>query len=123
MPTQNPALRLVRRYIEYVPVDQVLMLPRGLRGIYVLYQREPARRRGARDCYSVVYVGMARQGGIRPRLRSHRKTKKAKWAHFSVFEVWPNISDGEVAELEGLFRHVYRHDAVASSLNKRRSQG
>ena len=120
MPTLNPALRLVRQYVEYVPIDQVLKVPRDLRGIYVLYRHEPARRRQGKHHYNVVYVGMARQGGIRWRLRSHRKTKKAKWTHFSIFEVWPNISDGEVAELEGLFRHVFRHDAVASSLNKQR---
>ena len=120
MPTVHTPLRLIQRYIEYVPQADVLCVPRNLRGIYVLYRREKARGNQKRDHYNVVYVGMARQGGIRPRLRSHSKRKKAKWTHFSIFEVWPNISDGEIAELEGLFRHLFRYDAIASGLNKQR---
>jgi hypothetical protein len=64
---------------------------------------------------------MAQTGGIRARLRSHRRTKRDLWTHCSVFEVWDNIRDEEVAELEGLFRHLYRHDSAASALNKQRS--
>jgi hypothetical protein len=86
----------------------------------VLYQYVPARR-GARHHYEVVYVGMATRGGIRGRLRSHRRTKRELWSHCSLFEVWDNIRDEEIAELEGLFRHLYRHDSAASALNKQRS--
>jgi hypothetical protein len=75
--------------------------------------------------YDVVYVGMAkagRYGGMRGRLSSHSKSlKKARhWTHFSVFEVWDNIREEEVAELEGLFRHIYRHDGQANALNIQR---
>jgi hypothetical protein len=42
------------------------------------------------------------------------------WTHFSVFEVWPNVRDDEVGELEGLFRHLYKLDAAANKLNKQR---
>lgn len=120
MPMPHTPLRLIQRFVEYVPSADVLRVPRNLRGIYVLYQREKPRDRHKRDHYNVVYVGMARQGGIRRRLRRHRKKKIAKWTHFSIFEVWPNISDGEISELEGLFRHLFRYDAIASSLNKQR---
>src|SRR5689334_9011487 len=109
------ALRLIRRRLEYVPLDDIQRLPPGLRGIYVLYRHVPARR-GTRQRYDVVYVGMAQTGGIRGRLRSHRRTKRDLWTHCSVFEVWDNIRDEEVAELEGLFRHLYRHDSAASAL-------
>ena len=64
---------------------------------------------------------MAKSGSIRARLRSHGRTKRDLWSHCSVFEVWDNIRDEEVAELEGLFRHLYRHDSAASALNKQRS--
>jgi len=37
-----------------------------------------------------------------------------------VFEVWDNIRDEEVAELEGLFRHIYRRDSAANRLNIQR---
>ena len=45
--------------------------------------------------YDVVYVGMAAKGGIRPRLRSHKRKKEGLWTHCSVFEVWDNISVAE----------------------------
>jgi len=93
-----------------------------LRGIYVLYAE---RRDRGHVNYDVQYVGMAaagRRGGLRGRLMSHaRSTRKGKlWTHFSVFEVWDNIRDEEVAKLEGLFRHIYRKDSAASRLNIQR---
>lgn len=99
---------------------EIHCLPPGLRGIYVLYRHVPARS-GRRSRHEVVYVGMATTGGIRGRLRSHRRSKRDLWTHCAVFEVWDNIRDEAVAELEGLFRHVYRHDSAASALNKQRT--
>jgi len=109
-------LRLLKRRQEFVPVEDVNALPRGMRGIYVLYNYRPRVRR-----FDVVYVGMAAEGGIRPRLRSHRAKKKDLWTHCSVFEVWDNVTPGEVKELEGIFRHIYRRDSRASRLNVQRS--
>ena len=115
---QSP-LRLVRRYAEHLPQCDIELLPRGLRGLYVLYRRR--RGRGVRPTtFNVVYVGMAwsgNKGGIRGRLRSHVKRKGELWTHVSVFEVWDNIRNDEIAELEGLFRHIYRLDAHANALN------
>src|SRR5262245_12780122 len=68
----------------------------------------------------VVYVGMARRS-IRGRLLCHVKTKGDLWTHFSVFEVWDNIRDEEIVELEGLFRHLYRKDSRANELNVQRN--
>jgi hypothetical protein len=113
-------LRLIRRSAEFVLKDNVAQLPRKLRGVYVLYRHH---RKAGKDKYDVVYVGMAaagRRGGIRGRLLSHFRKKRDLWTHFSAFEVWPNISDDEVAELEGLFRHIYRKDAKANRLNVQR---
>ena len=115
-------LRLIKRSAEYIPKDEARRLPRELRGIYVLYKQH--RNRG-RDKYDVLYVGMAaagRRGGLRSRLISHARSKrKGKlWSHFSAFEVWDNIRDAEVAELEGLFRHIYRKDSAANALNLQR---
>ncbi len=116
------SLRWIMRSAEFIPKEKLSDLPRGLRGVYVLYRR---RRKAMKEKYDVVYVGMAaagRRGGMRGRLRSHsRSVKKADlWTHFSVFEVWPNISDDEVTELEGLFRHIYRKDTKANRLNVQR---
>ncbi|MHB0961790.1 MAG: GIY-YIG nuclease family protein [Gemmatimonadaceae bacterium] len=108
------SLRLIKRCAEYLEGDQVLKLPRGLRGIYVLYKR---RLHKGGYSFDVVYVGMASKGGIRSRLKSHRRKKAGLWTHFSIFEVWENIRDDEVRELEGLFRHLYRDDSKASPLN------
>ena len=113
-------LRLIQRCAEYVAKDEVKSLPRRLRGLYVLYRR---RHRRGMEKYDVVYVGMARagrRGGIRGRLSSHFKRKGDLWTHFSAFVVWDNIRDDEVAELEGLFRHIYRKDSRANRLNIQR---
>ena len=112
-------LRLIRRCAEYLPQEQSPQVPGGLRGVYVLY-RQTRKRRSKKDQYDVVYVGLGRtgqRGGIRSRLRSHRRTKKGLWTHFSIFEVWGNIRDEEIRELEGLFRHIYKRDSQASPLN------
>ena len=109
-------LRLLKRREEFIPVANVDALPRGMRGIYVLYLYRPRIER-----YDVVYVGMAAKGGIRPRLRSHRRKKEGLWTHCSVFEVWENISVAEVAELEGILRHLYRRDSHASRLSVQRT--
>ena len=63
----------------------------------------------------VVYIGMSRTG-IRGRLRDHVVRKSGLWTHFSVYAVWPNITDEEIRELEGLFRAIYRKDTRANSI-------
>lgn len=112
------ALRLLKRRQEFLNVDDVDTLPRGMRGVYVLYDHRPKL-----NLYDVVYVGMAADGSIRSRLRSHRRKEKGLWTHCSVFEVWENITPAEVKELEGIFRHVYRKDSRAGRLNMQRSFG
>ncbi len=115
-------LRLIKRRLEFKSKDQVAQLPPKLRGIYVLYKQRSA---GVHPKYDVLYVGMAtagRRGGLRGRLTSHVKSKRKskEWSHFSAFEVWENIRQEEIAELEGLFRHIYRKDPAANRLNIQR---
>ena len=62
-----------------------------------------SRQYSGRRRFDVVYVGMASRGGIRARLKNHRRKKAGLWTHFSVFEVWENIRDEEVRELGGAF--------------------
>jgi hypothetical protein len=109
------ALRLVKRWHEYLSQEDISRLPLGLRGVYVLYKHRAGH-------YNVVYVGMSATGatGIKRRLRAHRKMKRKLWSHFSVFEVWDNIRDEEIKELEGLFRQIYRYDSRANALNVQR---
>ena len=113
-------LRLIKNATEFCTRKQISEVPRYTRGIYVLY-----KYRRHYDAYNVVYVGMAggEKAGIQGRLRLHVKIKGDTWSHFSVFEVWENIREEEVKELEGLFRHLYRRDAKANKLNKQRSYG
>ncbi len=69
--------------------------------------------------YDVVYVGMAGgevKSGIGGRLRSHVRRKGKYWTHFSVYEVWDNIRESEVRELEGILRHLFRKDTRANTL-------
>lgn len=109
-------LRLIKRFAEFCPLNEIKMIPNGTRGLYVLLRRRPRLSRAStRDKFDVVYIGMARgiKGGIKSRLRSHRRKKADLWSHFSVYEVWDNITEAEVEELEGLFRHIYRRDTRA----------
>jgi hypothetical protein len=111
-------LRLIERFAEYRAKEQIRNLPRGLRGIYVLYKHRPKLKK-----FDVVYIGMAkagRRGGIQRRLRIHMRKKGEYWTHFSAFKVWDNVRDEEIAELEGLFRHIYRRDSGANELNVQR---
>ena len=110
------ALRLIKQSAEFKSIDEVANVPRHHRGLYVLYKR---RKKGGKEYFDVVYVGMARTG-IYGRLFSHTKSKHREWTHFSAFEVWDNVSDEEIVELEGLFRHLYSRDSKANGLNKQR---
>lgn len=89
-----------------------------MRGIYALHRHQPRINK-----YDVVYVGMADGGmGVRSRLKAHANSKRKRrmWTHFSAFEVWPNITQAEIAELEGLFREIYRKDKRANVLNRQK---
>ena len=66
---------------------------------------------------SVIYIGMARgKSGAKARLKAQRRHKADLWSHFSVFEVWDNISREQVQELEGIFRHIYRRAPAVADL-------
>src|SRR5690349_10190103 len=66
--------------------------------------------------FDVVYVGLSRSG-VRARLRAHARVKSDLWTHFSLFEVFDNVRDEEIEELEGLLRQIYRMDSRANRLN------
>jgi len=107
-------LKYIRRCAQWVPKEQRKDMPRGVRGIYALH-----KKRSHTKLFDVVYIGMASEGGgVRSRLERHSKSKRKDWSHFSVFEVWPNIPHDEVAELEGLFREIYRKDKRANRFNR-----
>ena len=111
---QSP-LRLIKRKIEHVAQEDINRLPAGIRGIYALFYAKPKKKQ-----YNVVYVGMS-ASSIRVRLKRHRRVKKHLWTHCSVFEVWDNLREEEIRELEGILRHIYRYDDRANSLNKMKS--
>jgi len=112
-------LKLIKRCAEWLPKEQWKFMPRGTRGIYTLLNKKES------DKYDVVYIGLSAglRQGMRRRLRSHASSKRRGrlWTHFSAFEVWDNITEAEVAELEGLFRHIYRKDIRANRINKHRA--
>jgi hypothetical protein len=62
----------------------------------------------------VIYVGMT-TSGVYSRLKEHYSSakKSRKWTHFSIFQVWDNILDDEVVDLEGILRHMYRFNKRA----------
>ncbi len=96
---------LVWRGREYVRKDQITSLPDNIRGIYALLDEEKRDK-----FYKVVYIGIGSgRSGIKARLRSHSRGRRGdKWTHFTFFEVWPNIPDSWLAEMEALFLHFFR---------------
>jgi len=118
MASDSPNLRLVRRCVQWKPKGEIDLVLPGIRGIYALLHERPKLRK-----FDVVYIGMAEgKGGIRRRLRTHANSRRkgGLWTHFSFFEVWPNITQAEIAELEGLFREIYRKDRRANRLNRQK---
>jgi len=115
-------LRLIKRFSEFRSRDEIENVPPNTRGIYALLKNYPRL-----NLYDVVYVGMAggSKAGIKGRLKRHSrsKSKSELWTHFTLFEVWPNITENEIKELEGLFRQIYRKDKRANKLNKQKQFG
>lgn len=110
-------MRFIKSAVEYRSIDELSMVPNNLRGFYSLYHKKG-------NSFNMVYVGMSgkeARGRIKKRLLKHRQTKSTHWTHFSYFEVWDNVSDLEIFELEGLFRQLYRFDLRANSLNKQQT--
>jgi hypothetical protein len=110
-------LRLIRRSFEFAPQQEYLSVPLETRGIYVLYRRRRLPRDSSQSGrFDVVYIGLADRS-VRRRLQNHIRHKGSEWTHFSVYEVWDNIRRDEIAELEGILRHIYRFDFHANRLN------
>jgi hypothetical protein len=111
-------LRLISRCAQWLPKELRLQIPKGIRGIYALHCFSSRLK-----TFDVVYIGMANGiRGIRSRLGSHARNKRKgnQWSHFSFFEVWPNITENEIEELEGLFREIYRKDTHANRLARQK---
>jgi hypothetical protein len=107
--------RFIKRCAQWKEKAEINLIPSDTRGVYALLHR-----RSRIGKYDVVYIGMAPRGGMRGRLKSHSKSVTKIWSHFSIFEVWDNISEVEVGELEGLFREIYRKDKKANRFNKQK---
>jgi hypothetical protein len=113
-------LRLIQHCAEFRHRDEVTKIRKirkSTRGIYALLKK---RKTVKGTKYDVVYIGMSRRG-VRSRLRDHYARKEGLWTHFSVYSVWPNITDEEIRELEGLFRAIYRKDANANRIAVQKS--
>ena len=103
--------KFIKRSAEFQSSEESRHIPRDTRGIYVLLKKGQAR-----DEFNVVYIGMS-DSGMWSRLANHRKRKRLKWTHFTIFEVHDNITKSEISELEGLIRFIYRNDSRANKLN------
>lgn len=107
--------KYIKRWSKEVKRDQIRKIPLDTRGIYALLKYRPKSGN-----FDVVYIGMsAGEKGIRRRLYRHLKSKEksAHWTHFTIFEVWDNLSDEEIKELEALFRVIYSKDTKANKFN------
>ncbi len=108
-------LRWVRRMAEGIPKAQYRRLGYHVRGFYALLKKVRGK-----DAYHVVYVGIAKN--LRKRLYEHGKwgAKRDQWTHFCAFQVWPNVIEEEIREIEGILRQIYRRDPHANRFNKQK---
>ena len=115
-------LRLIEHCAEFLPKEDIRKVPRRTRGIYVLLQHDPSAPE--KKNYEVVYIGMSRRG-VMGRLEDHKRSavKSKLWNYFSVYSVWPNVTDEEIQELEGLFRAIFRRDSKANRIAIQKSFG
>ena len=98
----------IKRCSEHIPFNEINSFPRGIRGIYVLYKKRPKLK-----TYNVFYIEMAKgKNGVWSRLRRHCSSKSKLCTHCSIFEVWNNIHDEKIEEMEGLFRYIYKDSTV-----------
>lgn len=120
-------MKFIKRCAEFCTFDDRKHIPPHTRGIYVLLKKRPRVKvpgKPKQTTFDVAYIGMVggAGGGIKGRIRAHIKheRKRGMWTHFSIYEVHDNVTQEEVKELEGLFRHTYRLDTRANKLNKQK---
>ena len=103
---------LFSRSLEFCPAEDIDLVPPGTKGIYVLYQSLNA------DLMELIYIGVGfgECSGLHGRLKMHRDLQPNVWTHFSVFQVWDNITKKQIKELAGFFRHVFRRGIYAKSV-------
>jgi|SRR6266851_4640630 len=104
--------KFIKRCAEWIPRDESKHIPPATRGIYALLDHRPNENK-----YDVVYVGMTARSSVGRRLARHKNSKKI-WNHFSIFEVQDTVGEGQILELEGLFREIYRKDSRANRFNR-----
>lgn len=108
-------LRLLKRAAIHWPKSDVGRIPDNTRGLYFLYDQQD-------DFMNVIYIGIARgiKTGIKRRIKTHSRSTRMKWTHFSAYEVHDNISESEIKELEAFFLTAYAKDAHANKQNLQR---
>jgi hypothetical protein len=101
---------------EFIPKKELDRIPRGVRGIYVLFDKVKGNK------YKVVYVGKS-DISVRGRINAHARSKRKgeKWGHCSVFKVHDNISHEEIKELESFILFIFRKDPRTIGLNTQKS--
>jgi hypothetical protein len=119
-------LRLIKHCVEFQDKSYIKNIPLRTRGVYVLYKKRADKKMAKGEAFDVVYIGMAggeKKAGIGGRLRAHERNpiKSRQWTHFSAFEVWDNIREEKVRELEGILRHIFRKDSHANKLGIQKS--
>lgn len=104
-------LRMVQWCAEFLPKTEIKHISYKARGIYALYKKS------ARNKYDVLYIGIADKS-IKNRLYDHLRSKRMRlWTHFSIYVIWPNISEDEIREFEGLLLQIFRKDSQVRLFN------
>src|SRR5690348_4199279 len=105
MPEQS-LLRLIKRWRRHEEREDWSGIPKGTRGLYVLYQQHGRH-------FDVVYIGVSglgNRGRLINRLKRHHKRIR-RWSHYSFFEIHDNVTGDELREFETILRTIFRHDS------------
>ncbi len=113
-----------KRCAEEIERNKLKDIRPKTRGIYFLLLQDKTNK----NKYKTLYIGKAGgdKAGMHGRLNSHKKSKRKNkpdtdnWTHFSIYEVWDNITNNQITEIEGFIRHIYRKDKEVNSLNQQR---
>ena len=105
--------RFIKRISEFLPKTEIRHIPANSMLDYITGKY-------ADLIFSFITMGMSagEKAGITSRMKAHNRKKGVEWTHFTIFEVHDNITNSEIYELEGMFRHIYRKDTKANRLNK-----
>jgi len=112
---------IVKREIEFVSSKMIKLVPFMTNTLYVLYSND--RTLGHYNVLSVGFTSNDSNVSVRDMLNEQYRLNGRIWSHFSLFEFWGPIEQGDGPIVDLLFDQIYCRDKhyKAYSSKKRNS--